>query len=142
MPVTHILHFEGKPIRTHHLIDGQLWFNGNEIALILGYPDDTDALSLHCSRHGVSPGDGSRPAQLIDLGNVYRLILASGTAQAGRFEGWLRQEGLPRLIGLRWAPRSEVPTLKRSFVDVLSWHGKRWVSIDEPQQSPHPHRPT
>ncbi|MHB0764479.1 BRO-N domain-containing protein [Stutzerimonas sp. NM35] len=131
MPTTHTLHFEGKPVRIHHFVDGQPWFDGSDLALFLGYADAIEALHRHCNQQGLNFGSGTRPLRLIDLGNVYRLIVNSPTAQAERFESWLRQDCLPHFVDFARPSQSDGPKLEKRYVEVLWWQGKHWISLSD-----------
>ena len=81
----------------------KFWFPASDCALKLGYFNPRDAIKRHCTGHGVvkhdvifpyknSKGTVSeirRSINLIDEGNLYRLIVKSQLESAIRFETWV-----------------------------------------------------
>lgn len=92
-------------------IGAKFWFPASECALKLGYMNPRDAVKRHCTGHGVvkhdvifpykhSNGTESeikRNINLIDEGNLYRLIVKSKLESAQRFESWVFDTVLPSI---------------------------------------------
>ena len=89
----------------------KFWFPASDCALKLGYFNPRDAIKRHCTGHGVvkhdvifpyknSKGTVSeirRSINLIDEGNLYRLIVKSKLESALRFETWVFDTVLPSI---------------------------------------------
>ena len=89
----------------------KFWFPASECAKMLGYYNPRDAVKRHCTGHGVVKrdvrypykyADGtvseiSRSTNLIDEGNLYRLIVKSQLESAIRFETWVFDTVLPSI---------------------------------------------
>ncbi|WP_448206471.1 phage antirepressor KilAC domain-containing protein [Azospirillum sp. sgz302134] len=88
-------------------IDGELWFIGKDVAVILGYADPDKALRQHCkalkkfnSAELAELGMESPPPSgliLIPERDLYRLILRSNLPSAERFEEKVVGEVLPTI---------------------------------------------
>ena len=82
------------------LIDGNPWFVGKDVAVILGYSNTSKALADH-----VDPEDklnneslsslGQRGGWLINESGLYSLILSSRMPKAKQFKRWVTSEVLP-----------------------------------------------
>ena len=106
-----IKHPEFGTIRTE-LINGDIWFCGQDVCEILGYENTRDALIRHCRQGGVVKHDvgvetglkrdGTPAIQVVNMkfineGNLYRLIMSSRLPSAERFESWVCDDVLPEL---------------------------------------------
>lgn len=134
MPGNHHLQFEGRPIRVHQFADGQPWFYGSDIALLLGYPDDLKAIHSHCSQGGLRLGPEAQQFRLIDLPNVIRLIVNSPTSQAVRFEAWLRAEGLKPFVCRLATPDEGQVMLGVQPLPLLYWRDQHWLRLTDVAQ--------
>lgn len=84
------------------LIDGNPWFVGKDVAVILGYSNTSKALADH-----VDPEDklnneslsslGQRGGWLINESGLYSLILSSRMPKAKQFKRWVTSEVLPSI---------------------------------------------
>lgn len=91
--------FEGNPVRSV-LIDGDPWFVGRDVALVLGYAKPENAISRHCRgtlKRGIPTTSGVQEMAVIAERDVYRLIFSSKLPAAERFEDWVVSEVLPSI---------------------------------------------
>lgn len=82
--------------------DGEPWFIGKDIALILGYCNPRDALSKHVDdedKANVAIHDGSqnRNMTIINESGLYSLVLSSKMPEAKKFKRWVTSEVLPAI---------------------------------------------
>lgn len=82
--------------------NGQPWFIGKEVALILGYSNARDALSKHVDDEdkGVAKRDtpgGAQKMTIINESGLYSLILSSKLPTAKKFKHWVTSEVLPAI---------------------------------------------
>lgn len=82
------------------LIDGDPWFVGKDVAVVLGYSNSRDALSKHVDDEdkGVAKCDtpgGIQDLVVINESGLYSLILSSKIPAAKRFKRWVTSEVLP-----------------------------------------------
>lgn len=83
-------------------IDGEPWFVGRDVAIILGYSNPRDALSKHVDNgdKGVAKCDtlgGSQDLTIINESGLYSLILSSKLSNAKAFKRWVTSEVLPAI---------------------------------------------
>lgn len=93
--------FEGANVRALE-IDGEPWFVGKDVAAILGYANETDALNTHCrgvaKRYPIPDALGrSQETRLISEPDMLRLVVNSTLPAAERFEGWVFEQVLPSI---------------------------------------------
>ncbi|WP_313517751.1 BRO family protein [Pseudomonas sp.] len=131
MPIPIRLLFEGHSIDLQRTDDGQIWFHGREVALLLGYPDEIAAVHRYCRPEGINFGNDETPQSLIDLENVYRLIIDSNEPNAERFADWLRRSLLPQLFGASTLPRRNHLETECGALDVLGWQGEWWLAMHD-----------
>lgn len=82
------------------IVDGQPWFVGSDIAKVLGYKNERDAIKRHCKgvvKHDILTNGGFQKASTIPESDVYRLIINSELPSAEKFERWVMEEVLPSL---------------------------------------------
>lgn len=83
------------------LIGGKEHFVANDVAISLGYSNPTDAILRHCVnivKHDVENSRGQlRETNVINEGDVYRLITHSKLPSAEQFERWVFEEVLPSI---------------------------------------------
>ncbi len=80
--------------------DGEPWFVGRDVALVLGYAKPREALAAHCKGGLVSrlpSSGGPQDTTIIPERDVYRLIMRSKLPAAERFEEWVVGTVLPSL---------------------------------------------
>ena len=137
------------PIRVQ-VINNEPWFNGNDIASVLGYSNPRDAMSKHCKTKGVAFCDtltegGIQKLKYINEGNLYRLIVNSNMPKAEEFESWIFDEVLPSIrkkgyYGIKkqandYLDARDIPYTKQLFngceIRTITIEGKQWLSIND-----------
>lgn len=137
------------PIRVQ-VINNEPWFNGNDIANVLGYSNPRDALSKHCKTKGVAFCDtltegGVQKLKYINEGNLYRLIVNSNMPKAEEFESWIFDEVLPTIrkkgyYGIKkqtndYLDARDIPYTKQFFngseVRCIVIEGEKWLSLND-----------
>lgn len=83
-------------------IDGEPWFVGKDIAVILGYSNPRDAISKRVDDEdkGVAKCDtlgGTQELTVINESGLYSLILSSKLSKAKEFKRWVTSEILPTI---------------------------------------------
>lgn len=95
-------HEEFGEIRTLN-IDGEPWFVGKDVAVILGYNEPHKAISRHVDeddgmKHPVIDSMGrTQQAVFVNESGLYSLILSSKLPSAKKFKRWVTAEVLPSL---------------------------------------------
>ena len=85
------------------IIDGEAWFVGKDVAVILGYSKPRNAIATHvdCEDKKVAPiqGDlgGTQQMIIINESGLYSLILSSKMPKARDFKRWVTSEILPTI---------------------------------------------
>ena len=77
-----------------------VYFNGNQVASMLGYSNTRDALKRHCKgvvKHDTLKNKGGYPLTIIPEPDLYRLIIGSQLPSAEQFEKWVFEEVLPSI---------------------------------------------
>lgn len=108
-----------------HMIDGEPWFVGREVALRLAYTNPNEAVRLHVpARHRRSEKiatTGAVPFQsqvLISEAGLYRLILRSNMPKAEEFTDWVTEELLPTVRKAQEVGIDVVESLKAQIEDL------------------------
>lgn len=83
-------------------IDGEAWFVGKDVAVILGYSNPNDAILKHVDPEdkGVAKHDtpgGAQDLAVINESGLYSLILRSNLPKAREFKRWVTSEVLPSI---------------------------------------------
>ncbi|MBP0984365.1 MAG: phage antirepressor KilAC domain-containing protein [Oscillospiraceae bacterium] len=82
-------------------IDGEPWFVGKDIALLLGYTNPAKALRDHVDSDDVTVNDSftvnGTQGKLINESGLYSLILSSKLPSAKAFKHWVTAEVLPSI---------------------------------------------
>lgn len=81
-------------------VSNQIWFDGNEVAKMLGYSNPRDVLAKRCkgvAKHDTLKNQGGYPLTIIPEPDLYRLIIGSKLPGAERFESWIMEEVLPSI---------------------------------------------
>ena len=83
-------------------INGEPYFVGREVAMILGYKNPLDALTKHVEEEdkGVANCDtlgGTQKMTVINESGLYSLILSSKLPNAKKFKHWVTSEVLPAI---------------------------------------------
>ena len=84
------------------IIDGEPWFVGKDVALVLGYAKPTDAIRkrIDDEDRGISKMEtpsGVQEMAIINESGLYSLIFGSKKESAKRFKHWVTSEVLPQI---------------------------------------------
>ena len=85
------------------IIDGDAWFVGKDIAVILGYAKPRNAISSHVDledkNDALIQGDlgGTQKMTVINESGIYSLIMSSKLPKAKDFKRWVTAEILPTI---------------------------------------------
>lgn len=108
-------------------IDGEPYFVGKDVAVILGYSNPRDALAKHVDDEdkGVAKCDtlgGIQDLTVINESGLYSLILSSKMPNAKKFKHWVTSEVLPsiRKTGSYQVPQSNTDKSKSLEVKVMN----------------------
>lgn len=93
--------FNDQQVRTV-VRDGEPWFVGKDVAVVLGYKNTRDALSKHVDDEdkGVAKCDtlgGAQNLPIINESGLYSLIVSSKLPTAKAFKRWVTSEVLPTI---------------------------------------------
>ena len=93
--------FKGQQVRTV-TIDGEPYFVGKDVAEILGYANNRDALVKHVDDEDkqtsqIATAGQKRSMTVINESGLYSLILGSKLPQAHDFKHWVTSEVLPTI---------------------------------------------
>lgn len=100
-----IFDFHGQEVRAV-TIDNEPWFVANDVANVLGYSNQRDALSKHVdgedkitltSQNATLENIPNRGLSAINESGLYSLILSSKLPQAKDFKRWVTSEVLPTI---------------------------------------------
>lgn len=100
-----IFNFNGQEVRTV-IVDNEPWFVANDVANVLGYSNQRDALSKHVdgedkitltSQNATLENIPNRGLSAINESGLYSLILSSKLPQAKEFKRWVTSEVLPTI---------------------------------------------
>ena len=100
-----IFNFHGQEVRTV-IVDNEPWFVANDVANVLGYSNQRDALSKHVdgedkitltSQNATLENIPNRGLSAINESGLYSLILSSKLPQAKEFKRWVTSEVLPTI---------------------------------------------
>lgn len=94
--------FNGAPVRTVTLPNGEPGFVGKDVAERLGYEDPTTAIRSHCRGvqilHPIPDSLGRmQQTRILTEPDVLRLIVSSTLPEAEAFERWVFEEVLPSI---------------------------------------------
>lgn len=108
-------------------IDGEPYFVGKDVAVILGYSNPRDALAKHVDDEdkGVAKCDtlgGIQDLTVINESGLYSLILSSKMPNAKKFKHWVTSEVLPsiRKTGSYQVPQSNTDKSKSLEVKEMN----------------------
>lgn len=92
--------FDNKEVRTLD-IDGEPWFVGKDVAIILGYSNPQKALRDHVDEEDKTVNESftvnGTMAILINESGLYSLIISSKLPTAKKFKHWVTSEVLPSI---------------------------------------------
>lgn len=95
-----IFAFDSQAVRVV-MVDGEPWFVGKDVALVLGYVNPADAVTKHCKgiakRYPLQTAGGMQEVRIISEPDMLRLIVGSKLPAAERFERWVFEEVLPSI---------------------------------------------
>ena len=95
-----IFAFDSQAVRVA-MVNGEPWFVGKDVALVLGYVNPADAVSKHCKgvakRYPLQTAGGTQEVRIISEPDMLRLIVGSKLPAAERFERWVFEEVLPSI---------------------------------------------
>lgn len=117
-------------------IDGEPWFVGRDVAVILGYKEPAKAVRerVDADDKGVSildtPG-GKQEIKIINESGLYSLILSSKLPKAKEFKRWVTNEVLP---SIRKTGGYHVPTVDPEQLSLMKLNAKAriaeiWLAI-------------
>ena len=93
--------FNGAQVRTTQDENGNPFFCGKDVAIILGYTNPNKAIRDHTRGERLvrtlQTAGGMQEMQFISEGDMYRLITSSKLPTAERFEKWVYDEVLPSI---------------------------------------------
>lgn len=83
-------------------IDGEPWFVGKDIAVVLGYSNTKDALSRHIDDEDrrwsrIATPSGEQEMTIINESGLYSLIISSKLPNAKKFKKWVTSDVLPSI---------------------------------------------
>lgn len=95
-------HAEFGQIRTMTMPDGQVWFVGKDVAVVLGYERPDNAIRNHVDdddklMHQISASGQHRKVWVINESGLYSLILSSKLPKAREFKHWVTSVVLPQI---------------------------------------------
>lgn len=111
-------------------IDGEPWFVGRDVAMILGYKEPAKAVreKVDVDDKGVSildtPG-GKQEIKIINESGLYSLILSSKLPKAKEFKRWVTNEVLP---SIRKTGGYHVPTVDPEQLSLMKLNAKARVA--------------
>lgn len=119
-------------------IDGEPWFVGRDVALILGYSNASKAVSMHVdnedklfkmldiadSQNG-NVSKGQSKTAFINESGLYSLILSSKLPKAKEFKRWVTNEVLP---SIRKTGGYHVPTIDPEQLSLMKLNAKARVA--------------
>lgn len=82
--------------------DGEPWFVGKDVAIILGYERTADAIRAHVDEDDKGVGEiqtpgGKQKIVIINESGLYSLVLSSKLTTAKKFKHWITSEVLPAI---------------------------------------------
>lgn len=118
------------------LIDGEPWFVGKDVALVLGYSKPLDAIARHVDeddsvKHGLTDNLGrNQETILINESGLYSLILLSKLPNAKKFKRWVTSEVLPSI-----RKTGAYQLMDSYMIDDPVQRAKRWIEEQEEKQA-------
>jgi prophage antirepressor-like protein len=113
--------FDGAAVRTITTDAGEVLFVGKDVAAVLGYANETDALNKHCKgvaiRYPLQTAGGVQQARAIAEPDVLRLIVSSKPPAAERFERWVFETVLPTIR--RTGSYAAAPAVPQTLAQAL-----------------------
>ncbi len=83
------------------LVDGEPWFAGKDVSLVLGYSNPQKAIRDHVDEEDRTVNESftvhGTPVALINESGLYSLVMSSKLSEAKAFKRWITHEVLPSL---------------------------------------------
>ena len=106
--------------------NGEPWFVGKDVAMVLGYKDTINALKSHVDLEDKKGGwqittpSGTQEMTIINESSLYSLVLSSKLPTAKKFKRWVTSEVLPaiRKTGTYSMPK-DYPSALRALADSV-----------------------
>ena len=139
-----VFNFNDEEIRTI-ICDGSPHFDAFNIAKVLGYWNESDAISRHCKKvvkHDIIDGKHIRPRSFISESDVYRLVMRSKMDRAEEFQDWVVDEVLPSIRGTgSYSVTAQLPDFSNPAEAARAWakeyEGKekalKQIEVDRPK---------
>lgn len=117
------------------LIDGEPYFVGKDVAAILGYAAERNAIATHVDEedkltHHFSASGQNREMTIINESGLYSLILSSKLPAAKKFKRWVTSEVLPEI---RKTGSYSLDTPSYQIEDRIA-RAKKWIEEEEARQ--------
>lgn len=106
-------------------IEGEPWFVGKDVASILGYVKERNALSKHVEKIDKKdapirgPLGGTQKMTIINESGLYALILSSKMKEAKKFRHWVTSEVLPAVR--KYGAYSKLPDFTDPIIAARAW---------------------
>lgn len=118
------------------IINGEPWFVGKDVALVLGYSKPLDAIARHVDeddsvKHGLTDSLGrNQETILINESGVYSLIFGSKLSIAKSFKRWVTSEVLPNI-----RKTGTYQLMDSYMIDDPVERAKRWIEEQEEKKA-------
>ncbi len=115
-------------------INGEPYFVGKDVAIILGYKNPLDALAKHVEEEdkGVANCDtlgGTQKMTVINESGLYSLILSSKLPKAKEFKRWVTSEVLPSIR--KTGSYNTADTVEMSEMEMISKLASNAVKVEK-----------
>ena len=116
-------------------INGEPWFVGKDVAIILGYAKPENAISTHVDvddtlKQGVTDNLGrTQNTTLINESGLYSLILSSKLPKAKDFKRWVTSEVLPSIR--KTGSYNTADTVEMSEMEMISKLASNAVKVEK-----------
>lgn len=113
-------------------IDGEAWFVGRDVAMVLGYANPKSAIQRYVDEsdklgYGFDTSGQMREMIVINESGLYSLIFGSKLASAKKFKRWVTSEVLP---ALHKTGGYQLP-VQNNPLDVLELHYQAIKEVDK-----------
>ena len=104
-------------------VDGEPWFVGKDVALVLGYSNTKDALYRHVDpedKRGsrIPTPSGEQEMTIINESGLYSLVLSSKLPESRKFKRWITSEVVP---SIRKHGAYMTPETLEAILDAGTW---------------------
>ena len=117
-----VFKYEGSEVRTVE-INGEVWFVGKDVATVLGYQRQADAIAAHVEEEDKGVGKIPTPGGVQDMtvineSGLYSLIFSSQLPTAKQFKHWVTSEVLPQIHKTgSYSPKHELPGITPEIIN-------------------------